>query len=934
VEVKKNMISRIASWRTLAAVATCAALLACKERSAGDSIASAEANIAKRDYSSAIVELKYELSKDPARGIARYLLGVAFLGQGQFAQALTELNRAIEFGFDEDRVRGKHAVALIGSGRTEEVLREYKDLNLRDPGAIAEVKTAVAIAHLSAKRIAEAERALDEALEANPNSAWTLINKARIELHRGKSEEALRLVEAAIDRNALSGEAWHFKGAMLQVVRNDLSGAERAFKEAAKDVRFAAAATGSLASLYVANGRVAELREMHKTLLKSNPKSPGNTLIEAQIAYMERRFDVAREALDKLLRDRPNDPRLLLFSGSVDFELGALRRAEAQLVKAVRYPDGSQTARRLLARTYLRMGQPERAYNTIVPLVETGQSDSNAYVLAGEASLQLGMLQRAESLYAAAAKLRPNDVQLKTVMAMINLGKGQITDAFDSLHRIASTDPGDAADKALISAYLRRAEFDAALGAVERLAQKKSNPIDVALYRGLILRAKGEFPAARSAFETVLKLQANHFLGSAQLAELELKDGQVDAARKRLLAALAANPQDATARMSYSSFLLSIGAKPEEVRAFLEESVNAIPDEPRLRAALVTQNLRLGDAKSGLTVAQQAIAVFPENIEVLDALGRAQADSGNDEQAISIFTKISTLTARNALPYVRLADIYGKRRDTVSAARSLRKAFELAPEQREVHIRMLALAKRTGDAALALGAAKELQRSRPDSLSGYFLEGDVHAGKGNWPAAIGAFKAALGKPDAVSAAPIRVYDASLAAGQLVAAERFATDWVKAHPKDGPFLEHVGLRALNGKKYAEAERLLEQAIAVNPRSVAALNNLAWVRAAMGSKSAVATAERALALAPRSPALLDTLAAALASEKNLAKAIQVQSQAVAVSGGQPQYRVNLARLLLQFGDKAKARGEVEAIIAADARLGQNKAVVELRTMLDAR
>lgn len=933
-EATMNVNPQLTVRRVVVALVASAALSACMQNSPGDSIAKAEGHIAKRDFGTAIVELKSVLAQNPALGNARYLLGVAFLGQGQAASALTELNKAIELGLDEDRVRGKHAVALIANGRVKQVLSEYEGLKLSDPTAIAEVKTAVAVAHMSANRVDSAEKALDEALEANPKSAWTLINKARIELHKGRGDEAMRLVDLAIERDPASGEAWHFKGALLQVVKGDVDGAANAFRQAAKDGRFTAAATGALAGLFVSTGRVADLRELHKAQLKANPKSPGNSLMEAQIAYMERRFDAAREALDKLLRDRPNDPRLQLFSGAIDLHRGAFQRAETQLGKAVQQPDNANLARRLLAQTYLRMGQPERAYNTLSPLLEAPQSDGELHALAAEASLQLGQLQRAEMLYAEASKRRPNDAQFKAKIAMLRIEKGQTAEAFDSLQKIASTDPSDVADKALISAHLRRGEFDAALAAVDRLAQKKVDPVDVALYKGLIARAKGDAAAARAAFEAVLKLRENHFLSSAQLAELEMKDGQVDAARKRLQAALAANPKDGPARMTYLSFLLAAGAKPEEVRTFLVDAVGALPEEPRLRAALVTQHLRMGDTKSALAAAQQAVAAFPENLEVLDALGRAQSDSGNDEQALSTFNRIASLSTKNALPHIRLADVYGKRRDMVSAARSLRKAFELSPEQREIHVRMLSLAKRTGDPSLPLSAAKDLQRSHPNSVGGYLLEGDAHADKKNWPGAIAAYKGALGKPDPLSIAPIRTYNVWLASGQPAAAERFAGEWLKANPKDGVFLEHVGLRALNAKRYPEAQRLLQQAVVANPRSVAAHNNLALVLVQLGSKAAVESAERAMALAPRSPAVIDTLATALAAQNDVAKALQLQTQAVALSGGQPVYKVNLAKILLQSGDKAKARTEMEAALSADASLAKNEQVVALRKALEAR
>lgn len=909
-------------------------LASCNAPSSGDVIASAEAALQKKNYSAAVVELKQELAKNPMSGKARYLLGVALIGQGQFPLALGELNKALEYGYDADEVRGKHALALIGSGRAQQVLKEYDELTLQQSKAQAEVRAAVGIAHLSAQRVDKAERALNEALEADPKCGLALINKARIELHRGNRQAAEKLVDEAIATDTVNGEAWFVKGAMLQALHADVAGAERALKESAKDSQYTALATSSLASLYVANHKVAELKALHKELLKAHPGLPGLVLIEAQIAYLEGRYPAARDSIDKLLRLRPTDTRLLLFSGGVDLARGALLQAEAQLGRAMQRPDTALLSRRLLSLTYLRLGQPEKAVATISPILDSRNVTSDDYALAGEANLQIGQLQEAERWYAAAGKLSPEDVRIKSVIALIGVARGQAVDAMESLRRLAAADPGDVASKALISVHMRRREYDAALAVVEQMGRKGLNPADVALYRGLVLRAKGETAKARAAFEDVLKATPNHYLAAAQLSEIDVQDGLAEQARKRMQGVVAANPGSAAARLTLASLLASTGASASEIRAILTDAVAAIGDDPKLRVALVTHELKSSDPKAALAVAQQAAAAFTDNVDVLDALGRAQADSGNDQQAVSTFGRIIALTPANPTPYIRLADVQAKRKNLTEAARNLRKAFDLAPEQREVHVRMLALAKLTKDASLPLAAAKDLQRSRPNSLQGYFLEGDAYAGRGDWTRALAAFRAALGKPDERSAAPIRVYDASLASGQPAAADRFVVEWLKAHPKDGPFLEHVGLVAIKRGLHAEAERLLTQAADVDPKSPAALNNLAWAQSMTGARAAVDTAQRALALAPRSPEIMDTLATAWASQKNYTKAIEIQKQAVAAANGRPAYRLNLAKHLIAAGDKAGAKTELDAAIAQDARLRDQDAVIQLRKLLEAK
>jgi Flp pilus assembly protein TadD len=104
--------------------------------------------------------------------------------------------------------------------------------------------------------------------------------------------------------------------------------------------------------------------------------------------------------------------------------------------------------------------------------------------------------------------------------------------------------------------------------------------------------------------------------------------------------------------------------------------------------------------------------------------------------------------------------------------------------------------------------------------------------------------------------------------------------------------------------------------VQPRNALAMNNVAWLLAKQGKSGAVAMAESANALMPERPQLLDTLATALAAEQQVAKAIETQKRALALSPQDPALKLNLARHYLQNGEKPRARAELEDL----ARLGE--------------
>ena len=108
---------------------------------------------------------------------------------------------------------------------------------------------------------------------------------------------------------------------------------------------------------------------------------------------------------------------------------------------------------------------------------------------------------------------------------------------------------------------------------------------------------------------------------------------------------------------------------------------------------------------------------------------------------------------------------------------------------------------------------------------------------------------------------------------------------------------------------------------------ALNNLAYVLAMQKKPGAVALAERALQRAPKSAAVLDTLALALAAEQQLPRALDVQKQAVAAAPDNHGFRLQLAKLMVQSGDKANARSELSALAALGNKFPRQAEVAAL-------
>lgn len=905
-------------------------LTGCQGGSAGGGeLSAAKDHLAKNDLAAAAIKLKSYLQTNATSGEARFLLGKVLLEQGEPLAALVEFGKAQDLGFGEPELTSKTARALVVSGKASDVIAKHSGQVLDSPTAQAELRTSIAEAYGRLGKVDEAVKAVDEALAVQADLPWALLTKARLLAVKGDSEGAFGLIDKVIAQGGPSlGEAWQSRGDVAFKIRRDPAGAIAAYQKALIDARRALAVRLSMVHVYMVQRDAAGIKAQLVELKKSHPTAPQTQLVGAQVAYIERDFDRARDLIQSLLRLAPTAKPLLVLAGAVEIERGALVAAETHLGKAVQTSDPSPVARHLLATTYLRMGQGDKALSALRPLLELARANGITYGLAGQAHLQQGAISQAEAAFEMATKLTPDDSGARTALALTDLAKGNADAAFDALQAISTKDRGDTADLALITARLQRRQFDAALQAIDVLEKKSPGKAQAPFLRGQAQRLKGEFDAARQSYAAALKLEPRHEAATLNLAAMDLVDGNVDAARKRLADELVSQPKSAGIRMAVVGVMRRQGATGAEIKAKLVEGVSANPSDATLRVALIEHLIDAGDARSALETAQGAQLAVPDNPEILDALGRAYALQGDKLQAVSTFNQIAALLPRSPGPYLRLAELHSRGSDVNAWAQNLKRAFELAPDSEQVHRHLLTHATRTRDAKLALGAARELQRTRPKLAAGHVLEGDVESVRKNWAGAMTAYRRALDKQGLPVDAPIRLYISLGNLGREAEAERFAADWLRNHPKDVRFLAHLGGVAMSKKDLPTAERRYAELLTIEPKNVLAMNNVAWLMVERRAKDALAMAERAYRAAPGNPLVLDTLAHALATEGQLAKAIEVQRKAVSLGPTQDQYRLHLARLLVRTGDKAGARKELEVV---SGRAGKTEHRVEAAELL---
>lgn len=895
---------------TLPALLVALLLAACSEKPEA-MIISAKGYLAKNDSKAAVIQIKNALQSDPNFPEARFLLGSTLLDNGDPVGAETELRKALDLKHPKDAVVPPLAKAMLAQGHAKKLTEEFAGIDLTQPQAKASLQMSLAAAYAMQSKPDLAQTALNAALLAEPGYAPALIAQARQKAAQGDADGALALAEEVIAKSPQSHEAWKLKGDILLFAKNQREDALAAYRKTVEIKPDFLAGHSAVTTILLQKNDLTAAAAQIEQMKKISLNHPQTKYLEALLAFQKKDFNLARDLMKQVLATAPGSIQGLQLAGAVELQLNSLPSAEGYLSKAVQAAPTLALARRLLVVTYLRSGQPAKAMAALLPGLKRENIDPELLSVAGEVYLQNGDIKQAQEYFEKAAKQAPKDGRKRTALALTRLASGSVDTAFEELQDIAVSDTGTSADLALISAHLRRQEFDKALKAIDGLEKKQPDKPLAAFLRARTLLAMRDTAGARKSFERALTIDPNYFAAVASLAGMDLADKKPDDAKKRFEAVLAKDPKNGQAWLALAELAARSGAAKEEVAKLIGNAVAASPTDVRSRLLLIDFYLRNQDVKQASSAAQNAAAALPDSPEILDALGRVQQAAGEFNQAIASFNKLAGLQPLSPQPHLRLAGVHLAEKNKEAAKGSLRKALEIKPDLLEAQRALIALdldAKKLQD---ALTTARTVQRQRIKETVGYVLEGDINVSQKNWDGAAIAYRAGLKQVKNSSELAIKLHSVLLASGKDAEADRFLTTWQKDNPKDAAFLFYLGDSAIARKDYGSAEKRYLEVIKLLPNNAVAYNNLAWVSAKLNKDGAIGYAEKANALAPNQPAFIDTLAVLLSDKGDYAKAVELENKALALQPLNAVFKLNLAKIHIKGGNKDLARKELDEL-----------------------
>lgn len=879
------------------------------------------------DNNSAIIQLKNAIQQEPNNREARFLIGVSYTETGDALSAEKELNRALGLGMDANKVMPILGESLLKIGEFQQLLDKTEDIP--DINKSTDILLLRGEAQLALGMYEEAKELFEQILKQEPDSPEALIGLAKYSLTKNDLDSTMRFTMQAVRKNATNSEAWLFLGNLLKA-QNKIDQALSAFENVIKFDSENADAHISRATIKIATKEFEEAKLNIESAKAISPNSLIVVYTQALLEFTQGNHSEALASIQQVLSAAPEHMPSVLLAGAIQHALGSLIQSEQYLRQYIKADPNNLYARKLLATVLLKNQEAHMAFDAIKPALGVVDQDPQLFALAGEVYIQMGDFDKANEYFSKASMLTPNNAALHTALAISKIAQGDNEHAIAELKAAIDLD-GDStrAGILLVMTHIRLKEFDKALDAVQMLEKEQpNNPLFQNLKGGVYL-GKEDTPSARASFNKALSIQADYFPAVTNLARLDMKENNPEAAKRRFEAILEKDKKNLQAMYALANLALSQRDMDSATKWF-ELARNRNPDELQPAIQLAAFYLRAGEKNKPLLISQKLLSTHPDDIRVLEILAQSQLANDNKTAALENYEKIAARSPESAEVQFRVASIHASMKDISAASAALKRAIDINPDFLEAKLSQVQLAVQNKNENEALELIKDIQKKHNESPIGYVLEGDLLVSQDKTELAIEAYEKAISVAEN-SAIMIKLHDALSRIGKEKEANAKMNKWLTDNPSDAQARLYFASSYLDKKQYDAA--IKEYAIIAQqfPDHAITLNNLAWLYQQKNDSRAIEYAERAFQNAPEAPSILDTLGWILLENGDTTRAVTLLEKAATLAPNSGEIQYHLAAALAKSGGKTKAIELLEKVLSSESTFTQIEEAKRLLTQL---
>jgi len=519
-----------------------------------------EANLRNKDYAAAQQYFEQAAQALPDQATLHLSLGLALLGQQQFAKAVEQLERATALDPKSEQAALYLIHTDISMRRYEQALAAIKAFhaNQKDSAVVRNLEGGI---YLAQKNAPAARAAFEQALVLQPNHLAANMNLAQLDLQDKQPAAARKRFETVLQHDQ------HNVGAMTALAdlstqqgntAQAITWLERAVAEKPKATELGT----RLAHAYLQAGQLAKATTLARQLQVDDPASPYLAELLGQVQLANNDASGALESFGKMVQLEPKSPRAWFGMATAHLMLKNTAAATGDLKKVLAIDPKYRPARLAMAEIAQQQNRPADVLAIARQMQKEDGQQPAGYVLEGDLLARQQKYKEAVALYEKAYGYEKD---------------GRIMLA---LHRT------------LLAAGLPR-------DADQRLAQhRKEQPGDLAaaMYAAELALSRQQYAAAAADLEQVLKAapDSSVALNNLAWAYSQLKDPRALATAEK---ALKAAP-DSPAVLDTTGWLLLGKGEPGRALPLLKRASTLQPSNAMLRYHLAVALNQSGDKKA------------------------------------------------------------------------------------------------------------------------------------------------------------------------------------------------------------------------------------------------------------------------------------------------------------------------------------------------
>jgi tetratricopeptide (TPR) repeat protein len=462
--------------------------------------------------------------------------------------------------------------------------------------------------------------------------------------------------------------------------------------------------------------------------------------------------------------------------------------------------------------------------------------------------------------------------------------------------------------------FFRLREFDHAQQEYE--AAIKAFPKDKALYEKRLVELfanTGKKDQANQLLASILKDNPKDADAVAMRAALMLTTGnrdQINMAANDLQSLVSKTPSNYIFRFNYARALVAQGEL-DKAHAQLEEAIKLRTDLIAARELMARIDLAKGDAPKALQEAEDTLKLDRNDLSAHLSRSSALLMMGERDKAHDELDSILHNYPENAEARYQVGYLAWQEKDYQKAGQVFGDLYKANPNDMRGLVGVVETMASENHLDEAIKQVEKAIQAEPDRAGLKLTRANLLVRAQRYDEGLAGFQDLLAKEPNSSDLLFRIAETYRLKGDLNQAMDYFRKASQAAPNDTLSLMQLSLLLEGTGKREQAKPIYEQILKLQPDHPVALNNLAYIKAEEGTDldDALTMAQRARQKMPNNPAIADTLGW-IYLKKNLTEdAIRVLTDLVQQQPKNPIFRYHYGMALLQKGDRASAKRELE-------------------------